>query len=135
MTLRKKYGAKEFYVYTVALGSIAAGTGATGQFTVDPSCDFLWSKSAVCAMADNVSIEAFFNVSFTLTDAATGKSLSNGPEFPDSFFGSGQLPFILPTPKLLAGRSSLTVNVINKAATGYDAFYFAFIGTQLFVSG
>jgi hypothetical protein len=49
-----------------------------------------------------------------------------------NLFGIGEIPFILPVPRIFKARSSITVAVANfSAATTYN-LRLSFIGTKLF---
>jgi hypothetical protein len=48
--------------------------------------------------------------------------------------GSGQLPFILPTPKIFQARGTIAVQLANvTAGDTYSSIYLEFIGTKLFL--
>jgi hypothetical protein len=73
------------------------------------------------------------NVTILITDTSSGRALMNQPAPLSSLFGTGQLPFILPTSKLFQSRGSVQVSITNLSTTVYTNIYLSFIGTKLFL--
>ena len=48
-----------------------------------------------------------------------------------ALFGSGELPFILPTPRLLRAGTTITIDVSNIGSTDYKV-YPCFVGKKVF---
>ncbi len=70
-----------------------------------------------------------------ITDSGSGRNLFETPLPISAVFGTGELPFILPTPKLFAARSTINITVANfSAATEYN-LRFSFIGYKVFRTG
>ncbi len=132
--LPEKYGAKDYFTYVINIATLAASGQQPGQFTVDAGWDFLWSKATFLAIDDAGAVVANPNVTITITDTGTGRAMSNAPIPVPAIFGTGALPFILPTQKLFAARATVSVAVVNNdAAVNFGNIYLVFVGTQLFL--
>lgn len=137
--VQDRYAAKDYFTYGIRLQTLNAGGQQPGQFTVDAGWDFLWSKATMFAVDDGDAAADGGNntpapdLTIIITDTGSGRNLSNIPIPVTSIFGTGQLPFILPTQKLFQARATVAVTVINNGVINYDDVYLNFIGTQLFL--
>jgi hypothetical protein len=135
-----KYMAKDFFAYVIGpFDELAAGNQLPGNVTIDADADFLWQK--LTCFADEASAGATEStqvvpgVTITIKDTSSGRDLMNGPIPLPALCGDGQLPFILPTPKIFQARGTIAINLANiTAATSYTNLYVVFIGTKLFLS-
>jgi len=135
-----RYLAKDFFTYQINTVAIAAGVSAPGSVTLDSDADFLWQKGAyfmdVAAGAQTNATRVVPLITITVTDATSGRTLMNAPVPLASLFGTGQLPFILPTPRLFPAKATISITVANfSAATTYGIPRVSFIGTKLFRRG
>lgn len=134
-----KYFAKDFFVYQIGpFGSLAAAAQLPGNVTLDADSDFLWQKfTAYADVGDDGQTESATvvpGISITIKDTASGRDLMNAPIPLAALSGNGQLPFILPTPKIFQARGTIAVNVQNITDnTTYSSLYLCFIGTKLFL--
>jgi hypothetical protein len=134
-----KYFAKDFFVYQIGpFGSLAAAAQLPGNVTLDADSDFLWQKFNVYAdVGDDgqtASAAVIPGITITIKDTASGRDLMNAPIPLAALAGSGQLPFILPTPKIFQARGTISVQVQNITDnTTYSSLYLSFIGTKLFL--
>lgn len=135
-----RYGARDFFTYTIRVQNLAPLGTTPGQFTIDANCDFLWEKATFFPQdntptdytADSAPVP---NLTVVITDTSTGRNLMNVPVPAASLFGSGQLPFILPMPKLFKARATVQLLAANNSsAITWGNVYFNFIGTQLFLA-
>lgn len=115
----------DFYSYPITFdtaggSNIAAAGVATGNFIVQAGQYFLWQQSmfmadtAHAATLDGTRIIP--NVSVQLSDQNSSNILTNAAVPLSSIFGTGQLPFVLPNPRLCMPQS-----VIQALLTNYDA--------------
>jgi hypothetical protein len=72
------------------------------------------------------------NVDVMLTNTGSGRRLMNQPVALESLFGSGKLPFVLPTPQFFSPSSALQVQVTSGANFGGDVYtlQISFIGEK-----
>lgn len=133
-SLADKYVAKDFFTYGIAItSSLAPAAQAPANFTLNADSDFLWQKASIASVTGGF-LDQLPNLTILITDTATGRQLSNVALPVANSFGSGQLPFILPQPKVFQARSSVQVTVVNiDGATTYTSIYLSFIGTKLFL--
>lgn len=136
----KLYIAKDFYVYEVDFLAIAEGGSATGLIAIQADSDFIWQKA--CALNENNTIGlpvAFPGIDATVQviDTGSGRNLFEGPVPLVDVFGTGELPFILPTPRLFVARSTLEVQYTLLTSPFAAAFSsrLSFIGFKAFPLG
>lgn len=129
--------AKDFFIYQLNFGSLAAGASLTGNFTIDADSDFRLEKltyfSEIAGGAQTDSTRVIPLVTALITDSGSGRQLSNIAVPISNVFGTGEIPFILGTPRILAARSNITVTIANfSASTTYSSIRLSFIGTKLY---
>lgn len=131
------YIARDFFTYVIALTTpIAPAATQAGNVTLDADSDFVWQKFTAYAdigdagqtLADGV----IPGLTLLVTDTASGRSLSNVPVPLAAYSGNGQLPFILPTPKIFKASGQITVNLLNISDQTYSSVYLCFHGQKGF---
>ena len=135
----KKVVFKDFYVYQERFADLQSGQSATGNVNIQADSDFMLQKltvfASIAGAAQTDSNRVIPLVTIQVTDSGSGRNLFEEAIPASAIFGTGELPFILPTPKLFAARSTITVNVSNfSAATDYR-LDFSFIGYKVFRTG
>jgi len=130
---------KDFYVYEQDFDLLASGSSATGNVNIQADSDFVLQKLTVFADIAGAAQLSDSRVvplcSLQVTDSGSGRQLFESAVPVPAIFGNGELPFILPTPKLFPARSTITLNVANfSAATTYN-LKFALIGYKVFNTG
>ena len=87
------------------------------------------------AAAQTESTRVIPLVTMQVTDSGSGRNLFESPVAVPSLFGTGELPFILPTPKLFSARSTITIAVANFDTAATYNLRFSFIGYKAFDTG
>jgi len=135
--LRARRVLRDPFSYVINFATIAAGVNATDTVDIQADSDFLIQAQnymvdiAGALQTDSTRVVPMANV--LLTDTGSGRQLMSTDQPMSSIFGTGMEPYVLPQPKLLAARSSLSVKVSNvSASTTYTNFYLSFIGVKLF---
>lgn len=130
----------DFFNYEVDFTTgIAAGATANSSFTIQADSDFKWLKAcyfadiAVAAQTDSGRIIPLATV--LITDQGSGRQLMSAATPIPNIFGTGQIPFILPVPKLFSGKSTISVSVANFSAASTYNIRLSFIGVKLFKQG
>jgi len=127
---------EDFTVYELDFLGLAAGTSANGSVQIQADSAFKWTKACyyadIDAAAFQVDTQPVPNVSITIQDSGSGRSLFNLAVPVPSIFGFGTLPFILPIPRIFLARSSMAVTVQNFDAAATYNLRLSFIGTKLF---
>lgn len=134
--LTQLFGIRDDYTYTLNFASLAGTATATGQFTVEADSNFLWQEAAyfadIAAAIQTDSSRVIPLVTVTIQDSGSGRQLMNAATPIPSLFGTGALPFLLPTPRFFRAQTTVSVNVVNlTAATTYN-LRLSFIGTKFF---
>ena len=127
---------KEFYIYTATFTGLAAAGTDTFQIPVQADSDFLLEKltyqADIAAAAQTDGTRVIPNVTCLITDTGSGRQLSDIAVPIPSYFGTGQVPFILPAPRKFKASSVIQVNVTNfDAAVTYN-IRLAFIGHKVY---
>jgi len=130
---------KDFYVYNENFDALVSGASSTGNINIQADSDFVLQKltffADISGNAQTNSDRVVPLCSIQITDSGSGRQLFEFATPVSSIFGTGELPFILPTPKLFPARSTITINVANFSdSTDYN-LKFAFIGYKVFSTG
>ena len=131
--------AKDFFAYQESFTIVNSGQTATGNINIQADSDFQLQKLTYFASISNAtqtdSSRVVPLVTLEITDSGSGRNLFEEAVPIPSIFGTGQEPFILPTPKIFPARSTITLNLTNfSAATDYKMFL-TFIGYKIFRGG
>jgi hypothetical protein len=130
------YQSKDFFVYALSFSALAAGTNATQNLTIQADSDFILQKLtyeadlAAAAQTDSGRIIPLCSV--LIVDSGSGRQSMNIAAGLTTLFGTGQIPFILPQPKVFLAQSNISVTLANiSAATTYN-IRLSFIGVKGF---
>jgi len=109
---------QEFFCYSTGrLSALLAGATINTQILIQADSDFLVEKltmtTDLAGAAYTVSTAPVPNATVLLTASGSGQQLMNTPVPLGSLFGSGQLPFILPYPRVLRANSQLQIQIVN----------------------
>ena len=130
--LQNLFGVRDFFVYGISFTSLANATSATGSFTIQTDSNFLWQAGAM-QVDTTGTVNATPLITATITDASSGRQLMNAGIALPNLFGTGQLPFLLPTPRFFRGGTQITVVLTNYSTNvTYTNVYLSFIGTKFF---
>ncbi len=127
---------KEFFTYEEDFTGLVAGNSATGNISIQADSDFVLQKltyqADIGGVAQTDSGRIIPNVTLVITDTGSGRQLMESAVPIQSLFGSGELPFILPTPRVFLSRSTIALVVANfDAAVTYN-IRLSFIGYKLY---
>jgi hypothetical protein len=127
---------QDYYTYQVNFASIAAGASASGSFQVQADSDFKWLKATCMAdlagVAQTVSAQVIPLVTINITDTGSGRQLMSAPVPIWNMFGTGQIPFILPVPRIFKARANVAITLANYSAATAYLVRLSFIGTKVF---
>lgn len=127
---------RDFYVYVATFSGLAAAASANGTIQIEADADFMLQKLAyeadIAAAAFTASTRPVPNVNIQITDTGSGRQLMNNPVPIPSFFGTGELPFILPNPRKFTKQTTIALAVTNfDAAVTYN-LRLSFIGYKIY---
>lgn len=128
---------KMFSIYTVDVAAISTGASGSGSFTVQTDSDFViqqitgraWVTTTEATVTDPIA-------TVQITDTGSQFNLFSAPTYWSMVFGTAQLPFILPVPRLVKANAkvNVTINVVLET-TADNEFQIAFIGHRLYSLG
>lgn len=124
---------KDFFTYATSFLPIAAGVAATQTIQVNTDADFLMVMANGIAREDVAAATFRANPALTVTIETTGSGrlLQNQALDWDTFFGTAQLPGILPYPKIIDGGSTISVRLTNNGADALNVRV-AFNGVKIY---
>jgi hypothetical protein len=131
---------EEPFVYTAQFDNLASGATATDLISIQADADFkimaaTFQVNNNGAVLTSATAPNQPNVSVLLTDTGNGRNLMDQAIPIPCLFGTGQLPFIWPVPKLMSARSTLQVQATSfEAAQAWD-LTLHFIGVKLYPLG
>ena len=128
---------RDFYVYEAQATLLAVGASSNDVINIEADSDFILQKLAYQAdlnSGDPVtdSTRVIPNVSVQLIDTGSGRQLMQQPIPIPSFFGTGQLPFILPNPRLFMRNSTIQVAFTSFENASVPTIRLAFIGYKVY---
>lgn len=126
------------FTFVIPFVPLAASDTETDDFITQADSGFAIARTAftVSSTAEvfvsNISdTPKFAPFVITLSDSGSGRNLSNAPVSIDTYFGSGQRPFIWATPKVLDPNSTFTARIQNLVATAFH-IRLSFHGFKIF---
>lgn len=138
----KEYVARDFYTYEedFLIADLTAGATLNGSIEIQADSDFIWQKANFKAslnlgVSQTDSSRILPDVTVQLVDTGSGRNLLELAAPISSLFGTGELPFVLPIPRLFFARSTILVQVSNfNTADAYD-LRLSFIGYKAYPKG
>jgi len=141
---------RDFYVYDSIALALAAAGNATDTIQIEADSNFVLQKltfmATVLDLAASLSTNPTVlfttgltdsqrilpNVGVQLIDTGSGRQLMQNPIPIPSLFGTGQLPFILPNPRLFMRNSTIQIAYTNfDTVNGYNV-RLSFIGYKVY---
>lgn len=123
---------KDFYTYSVTTIGLAAAASASGALQIEADSNFWLQKltfnAVISAVGTVGTVVASPNVTVLLTDTGSGRQLMSAAIPIPSLFGTGQLPFILPNPRVFKRNSSIAVSFTSYEAANSLTVRLALIG-------
>lgn len=126
------YQAKDFFTYAFTFTALAPGTSAVQNVVMQADSDFILQKLtygsdiAGGALTDSTRIIPLCTI--VIIDSGSGRQSMNAAADLTTLFGTGEIPFILPQPKVFLANSNVSVTLANiSAATTYN-IRLSFIG-------
>lgn len=126
------------FTFVINFLPLALSGSATSDFITQADSGFAIVKTSFTIASDANVLVA--NVSdtpkyapqiITLSDSGSGRDLSNAPVSINTYFGSGERPFIWCKPKVLDPNSTFTARIQNLVATAFN-IRLSFHGFKIF---
>lgn len=127
----------DFFVYLAETGTLAAAARSTDTVQIEADSMFILDKISVFADvaggAQTESSRIVPLVTMAIKDTGSGRDLQQEPIPLPSIAGNGELPFVLPQPRVFQPNSSVSFSFENfSAGTTYENVYISLIGRKLF---
>ena len=130
---------KDIYTYTFIFSraQLIPNAVLTDTINIQNDSQFLWTKATFFARINDTDAIQYQSrvipqVTFQWRDTSSSQQLFNFPVFINNFWGFGEIPMILPEPKLMEPRTSVTVDVTNLHATESYDLYLSMIGIKIY---
>ena len=109
---------KDFFVYSIEFVPLAASATSTTSIQIQADSAFLITMGTV-VVTDTTNATFISNIPelILITDAGSGRQLSDKAVHMNNLFGTAQLPAVWPFPKIMAPSSTLAATLQNLEAT------------------
>jgi hypothetical protein len=130
----------DFKYQTPIVLSLAPGASQQRTIQFDQNSSFNWLRTTyavnIAADAEELSLLILPEVTLQITDQGSGMSFMNAPIPLYTMAGFGQLPYVLPTPQLIAPNASFIYQFANySSGSTYINLTVQFHGYRIFNSG
>ena len=110
------------YAYSLTFSSLAAGATASQVINIAANADFIGMQFAHRAYATsatsvNVSTKDAPYIRILVTDSGSNEQFTNQAVDIENYSTNGNTIRVLPYPRIISGRSSLTVQLTNYSST------------------
>lgn len=126
----------DFYAYRSTIAGIAPAAQVTDFISIEADADFIWMQGTyiadIAAAAFTADTRPIPLVRLQITDTGSGRQLSNGAVPIPNYFGTGELPNILTTPRFFARNSSIQLVYTNYDAAATYNLDLSFIGVKIY---
>jgi len=132
-----------WFAYDFSFGNLLAGASATQSIPTQADANFLWEEMNFTAQLNGASepISSTIQYPFTLqlTDSGVGRFFFAGSQGQaavplNSIGGSGQFPYVLPTPYLIRAVSTMQAIVTSTSVNQWNNLHLTLIGKKTFAS-
>ena len=127
---------RDFYTYEAGVDAIAVGASANDVINIEADADFILQKltfyADIAGAAQTSGTRIVPNVTVQITDTGSGRQLMSNPIPIPAIFGSGELPFILPNPRLFRKNSTIQIAFTSFEAAITPDVLLCFIGYKIY---
>lgn len=132
----KQKAFKDMYIYGANFLAVAPTAVATFVINISADSDFELQKLTYSAdlagAAQTDSSRTVPKCSLIVLDNGSGRQMMDRAIPIPSFFGNGEKPYILPTPRLWRRNTSISLTLTNYDAAETYNVYLGFIGVKIF---
>lgn len=130
---------KDIFTYSFVFPILEFTPGITlSKFiNIENNSQFLWTKATFFARINDsdaltVQTRVIPQVTFQWRDTSSSQQIFNTPVFINNFWGFGEIPMILPEPKLMEPRTSVVVEATNSHSANSYQLILSMIGIKIF---
>jgi hypothetical protein len=110
----------DFFIYPVNFLLLLAAEVRAVQLNIDAASDFMWYYGTYAADANSAvqtnATRVYPLVDILITPSDTSAQFMQAAMPVTSMFGNGENPFVMPAPRLIPARSSITFTATNRDA-------------------
>jgi hypothetical protein len=132
----------DLFWYVANFGTLASGASATVAIQIQSDSSFEWSKATFYAVetgaSEPVSQSEAVSIGVNIQDTGTGRNLMQLPVPLTTMAGNGQLPFIIPQPRIFKANAVVQITFNNFSVAGkgtgavsYDYVQFMLVGRKI----
>ena len=120
------------FSYTMIFAGIASGTqGASAQLLIDSATDFLIVSQSFSANDDTTTLDVVADPTVNFNDSSSSSNLFNVATPALNVFGNGQLPLLLPMPRLFGANATITGTLNANITAAATTYRFTFNGIKI----
>lgn len=129
---------EDWFTYQTSVALLLQGSTAITNIQLDADSDFVLTKLTGSIKEDGadtfVDPDAAW-ITILMVDSGSGRQLMNNPVPWGATVGSGQLPYVLPQPRIFKARSNIALTFANfSTGTDYNVFL-SLAGRKVFAQG
>jgi len=120
------------YAYVLTFPSLTAGSSQTQTLSITANADFIFLQchhhANVAGAAQTVANKTAPLATILITDSGTNEQFTNAAVDLESYSTNGNIINNLPYPRIVSGRSTLTVQLTSYEASQTNNIYLSFQG-------
>jgi len=121
----------QYFSYTMVFANVASAANASAQLQIDAASDFLVTSQSFSVIDDVTTLAVASAALIQINDGGSGSTLWNTPTPLPNLFGTAQLPFLLPMPRLFTANATMTGTLNNKTTANASTFFLSFHGVKI----
>ena len=127
----------DYFVYTASLASLGVGASLSTVVNIENDSSFILDKMAymvdIAGAAQTESTKIIPLVTVAIQDSGSGRLLQSSAVPISAIAGNGELPFVLPQPRVFTANSTISFTFANEsAAEVYRNLRLMLIGRKVF---
>lgn len=127
---------RDFFSYTTGRQAVAPAATVVSNILIQADSAFeiikLVGYADIAGAAETANTRVIPNALILITDTGSGRQLMSAAVPYGSLFGSGEMPFILPRPKIVAPRSTLQISITSFEAANTNNIAITLVGNKIF---
>lgn len=130
---------QDWFIYGLDVLNLAPAVTFNGSIQIQADSDFKMVKLTMAAdLAGAAQTEATAvlpNATISFLDTGSGRALFSQAIALRALFGSGELPYILPVPRIFKARTNISITVLSFEAVNTNNIRLALHGMKIFQLG
>jgi hypothetical protein len=130
----------DFFIYEILFPALAPAANTPQTLVFDAASDFIWYYAAFSA--NNIAALTGYTaatryappITVLMVPGDTSSQFMSSAAPLTHMFGNGENPFVLPAPRLIPARTTLTVTANNQDTAITYNLYLSLIGTKRYLN-